>query len=99
MSYSFTVFAASKAQAKAMVEAKLDEATVSQPAHRIDRDRALATAQAYIDLIEEPAEGQQLSVSVTGELICAGSDQEIVNARVAVTVGTMSARAIPAAAA
>ncbi len=68
MSYSFTVRAATKADALAAIGPKFDEVVSAQPVHAADREVAIATAAAIIGLVEEPAEGQELSVSVHGWL-------------------------------
>lgn len=65
MSYSFTVKAATKAEAKAAVEKAYDEMVVGQPIHARDKAAAMANAAAVIDLlIEDPA--KHISVSMNG---------------------------------
>jgi hypothetical protein len=98
MSYSFTVFAANKEEARAKVAAEFDSVEQQQPVHRADRAQAEATASSFIDLCEEPAEDQELSVRVAGSINWDGSE---VNARlrgagISVTVGILAKRAVPA---
>lgn len=68
MSYSFSVAAPSKAEAKEQVVAKFDEMVVSQPTHAADREVALANANAVIDLLQEPVAPDQVRVSCSGYL-------------------------------
>lgn len=66
MSYSFNVRAADKAAARAAIAAELDKVVDQQPIHAADRDQAEANAAAALDVIPEPGEGQDISVSVNG---------------------------------
>ena len=68
MSYSFNVRAADKAAARAAVAAELDKVVEAQPLHSIDRIHAEAAADAFLDLIGDPGEGQEVSVSVNGSV-------------------------------
>lgn len=68
MSYSFSLRAGSKALAKAAVAAKLDEAISFQKCHERDRAQALATADAFIDLLPDD-ESKDVAVSMSGSLM------------------------------
>lgn len=68
MSYSFSVKAASKDEAKAQIAAKFDEVIASQPTHAADKSAALATAGSFIDLLKDVPEGHEISVSMHGSL-------------------------------
>lgn len=68
MSYSFSVQAPSKDEAKAAVAVKFDEVVASQPTHAADKDAAVAAAGAFIDMLTDPAEDQVISVSLHGSL-------------------------------
>jgi len=68
MSYSFSVMAASKAEAKEKIAEEFDKVVVSQPVHTVDRDSAEAAAQAFVEVLAEPAEGQQISVYANGSV-------------------------------
>ena len=66
MSYSFSVKAATKAEAKAAVEAEFDKVVASQPIHARDKAVALANASAVIDLLMDVPADKLVSVSVNG---------------------------------
>lgn len=67
MSYSFTVRAATKEEAKAKVAADLDKVVAAEPDHANDRAQAQATADAMIDLLTDD-ESRDVVVSVNGWL-------------------------------
>lgn len=69
MSYSFTITAPSKEEAKQAIAAKFDEVIASQPAHAKDKDAALATANAFIDLVKaEVPDDHVVSVNMHGSV-------------------------------
>ena len=68
MSYSFTVRAATKAEAKEKIAAEFDKVVEGQPAHATDRAAAEAAAGAFVDLLGEPADGQVVQAVVHGSL-------------------------------
>jgi hypothetical protein len=68
MSYSFTVKAATKADAKKAVASQLEAVVAGQPIHKADLDAALVSAKAFIDVLGEPHEGDEVVVSVNGSL-------------------------------
>jgi hypothetical protein len=66
MSYSISVRAATKAEAKAALAAKFDETVVAtQPVHACDRAAALAAGDAFIDLLEDDA-SKDVAISLNG---------------------------------
>jgi len=67
MSYSFTVRAASKAEAKDKVTADLDKVVAAQPDHAKDRDASQAAAHAFIDMLVDDAT-RDVVVAVNGWL-------------------------------
>ena len=67
MSYSFSVRAATKAEAKSKVAAQLAAVLVSQPTHAVDMPAAQAAADAFIDLVKED-DAKDLMVSVNGSV-------------------------------
>lgn len=92
MSYSFTVKASSREKAKAMVAAKLDEVDAHDPAHRADREQALAAASGYIDICLEPGADQHMTVAMHGTLTwgeAEGAD-EVTAVGVSIRVGTFA---------
>ena len=67
MSYSFSVKAASKAEAKAAVAREFDRVVETQPIHARDREAALANANAVIDLLADQApDGHVIAVNCNG---------------------------------
>lgn len=66
MSYSFNVTASSKVEAKEKVAAEFDTILASQPVHAADRASAQAAADAFVDLVKEPGEGEEIAVTVNG---------------------------------
>lgn len=68
MSYSFYAEAPSKTEAKAKVAEKLTEVVTAQPAHQADREPAQAAADAFIDTLGDPADGEVIKVTVSGSL-------------------------------
>ena len=86
MSYSFTIHAKSKGEAKAGVSAKLAEVCQSQPAHQRDRAAAQAAANAFIDVLVEPMDKEMVNVHMTGALGWREKDQ-YTSGSVSVNVG------------
>jgi len=65
MSYSFSVQAATKAEAKAAVEAEFDKVVKFQPVHAQDKPAVLANAGAVIDLLVDD-DTMDISISCNG---------------------------------
>ena len=64
MSYSFTVRAATKGEAKTMVAAELANVVQRQPEHARDLPEAQATCNGFIDLLaDDPVKVVQVSVN------------------------------------
>lgn len=68
MSYSFSVTAESRADAKTQIASKFDEIVATQPIHSNDRVAAVTVAETFIDLLQEPGENQRIAVSMNGYL-------------------------------
>jgi hypothetical protein len=68
MSYSFSVTAASKAEAKQKIADSFDNVVKNQPSHAADRDAAVSAGGAFVDLLEHPADGQEIHISMHGSL-------------------------------
>lgn len=66
MSYSFSVVGASKADVKQKIADSFVNVVTSQPSHAADRDAAVAIGGAMVDVLKDPAEGQEIHVSVHG---------------------------------
>ena len=73
MSYSFSVTAPSRAEAKDAVSAKFDEVVESQPVHEADREAANLAAGMFVDALDEPNENEMVSLSVTGSVTTDGN--------------------------
>ena len=89
MSYSFSLTAATKADAKHMIREKFDGVIESQPKHAADKESAVVAGQTLVDLLAEPHEGDKVIVSMNGYLSWT-FDGEITQASVSVTVGLQS---------
>lgn len=72
MSYSFSIRAATKSEAKALVAGELDKVLAQQPVHAADRAPALAAAEAFIDVLTDnettEADSQDIVVQVNGSV-------------------------------
>lgn len=68
MSYSFTVKAANKAEAKEKVDEAFSGIVAGQTVHKVDRDAAVAAAGAFIDMLGEPQENDEIQVMMNGSL-------------------------------
>ena len=73
MSYSFTVQAGSKAEAKEQVTTELSKLVEQQPDHKADREQALVAAQSFIDILPDDNE-KDIAVRVAGHLSSTGTD-------------------------
>lgn len=68
MSYSFSVRAATRDAAIAEVASALAKVVEDQPIHEADRPHAFLAATNQISLLDAPATGQEISVSVSGSV-------------------------------
>ncbi len=68
MSYSFSVVGASKADAKQKIADSFANVVTSQPSHAADRDAAVATGGAMVDILKDPADDQHIVVNIHGSL-------------------------------
>jgi hypothetical protein len=68
MSYSFTVAADTKEEAKRKIAENFDNVVAGQSSHSADRDAGVACAQAFVDMLAEPVDGDEIYVSVHGSL-------------------------------
>jgi hypothetical protein len=79
MSYSFTVKAETKADAKGMVADKLIDVVTQQPVHATDAHKAQAVVNAYIDMLVDDA-AMDIHVSVSGYVQWTGADDKAITA-------------------
>lgn len=68
MSYSFTIRAATKEQAKQVFKERFEFETARQPAHNTEKQQALSAVNAFIDLLDEDL-NQDVVVNVYGSVI------------------------------
>lgn len=68
MSFSFNVRAGSIAAAQAGVTAELAKVVEAQPIHSHDAGEAGLAVGQYLALVDEPTNGQELSVAVHGSI-------------------------------
>lgn len=74
MSYSFSVRASTKAEAKQKVADKLAEVVTAQPTHKADIVQAQAAADAFIALLDDD-ESRDVTVAVNGWLSWSGTTE------------------------
>ncbi len=68
MSYSFTVTAKTKDEAKEKAIAEMETVVSGQFTHKTDADAVLVAVHSFIDILGEPHEGDNVVVSVNGSL-------------------------------
>lgn len=68
MSYSFSITADNKTEAKQKIVEAFDNIVNGQPPHAADRAAAVACGQAFVDILAEPTEGVEIHVSMYGSL-------------------------------
>lgn len=66
MSYSFGIIAASKAEAVSKAGDELAKIVAAQPVHEADHVRALAVVETYLNILADPAEGEEIHLNVSG---------------------------------
>lgn len=66
MSYSFTIQAGSKDEARERLASAFDTVVASQPVHVADRDAAQTNAEAVLNVLADPNDEQKISGSVSG---------------------------------
>ena len=90
MSYSFSVRGATKTECMEKVAAELDKVVSGQPIHSADREQAKAAVWAFLDVLPNSPEKQDLSVSVSGSLSWNGADNAITSANVNISAGFLA---------
>lgn len=85
MSYSFQIAATTKDQAGKLVEEELGKVVAAQPVHDNDRQQAQDAAEALINLLVEPKEGECIRIYMSGSLGWV-ADNAFTNANVSVQV-------------
>jgi hypothetical protein len=68
MSYSFSVTADTKEEAKQKIADRMDEVVTGQPNHAADRDAAVTVGQALVDTLYDPEEDEEILVNMSGYL-------------------------------
>lgn len=93
MSYSFSVTADTKAEAKQKIADAFATVVSNQPTHSADRDAAVACAQAFVDILADPQEGCEIYLNMHGSLGWrgdAGGQPEFLSGGVSVSASTRS---------
>lgn len=68
MSYSFSVTAGTKMDATGQIREQFDAIVASQPRHAADKEAAVVAAQTLVRLLDEPSEGDEIYVNMSGSL-------------------------------
>lgn len=68
VSYSFSVSASTKDEAKKLIAEQFALVVKSQPSHAADEPTAIAAGNAFVDLMDDVPEGQEIYVSMYGSL-------------------------------
>lgn len=68
MSYSFSITADTKAEAKQKISDAFDNVVNGQPSHAADQAAAVACGQAFVDTLADPHDGDEIFVSMYGSL-------------------------------
>ena len=76
MSYSFQAKGATKEAALKDVSDKFDKVVEQQPVHAADKGAAMLASAGVVDLVGEPAEGEEIRVNVSGSLQWTGPDED-----------------------
>jgi len=88
MSYSFSIKAASKDEAKAGVDAEMAKVVQGQSVHSADAESAVVAASTFIDLLADLKDGEEIRVSVHGSLGWNGVNPEVFShANIGITSG------------
>ena len=66
MSYSFTVTADTKADAKQKIAQSFDAVVNGQSSHAADRDPVVACGSAFVEALAEPQAGDEIYVTIYG---------------------------------
>lgn len=69
MSYSISVRGTSRAAALSLLAEKFDREVIGpQPVHAHDRDQALAAAEVFVNLTQEPDDQHEIALSLSGSI-------------------------------
>jgi hypothetical protein len=80
MSYSFSVRAATKAEALIKIENELGNVVTAQPIHAADREQAYAAAEAFLEIVPDD-DSKDFQVSVHGSVGWTGEgDAQVITA-------------------
>lgn len=89
MSYSFTVRAGSKGEAKSKVAAELEKVVAAQPDHEADQQQANAVAAAFIDVLADDEETKDVALDMHGSLAW-GPGRAITSANISVSASLVA---------
>ena len=68
MSYSISVIDDTKADANRQIREQFDAVVAAQPSHAADKEAAVVAAQAFVRLLADPDEGQEIYLNMYGSL-------------------------------
>jgi hypothetical protein len=75
MSYSFSIRAATKAEAKEKISVQMATVVQQQPIHAVDAEQAKAAASAFIDVVAVD-ESRDVVVSMNGSVSWSGNPEQ-----------------------
>lgn len=91
MSYSFTVTAPTKEEAKQKISDQMAVVVQNQPDHKLDEVAAVAAGSAFVDLLGDVPDGHEVLVSMHGSVGWSQTEQDgpktYINAGVGVSAG------------
>ncbi len=68
MSYSFTVKASTKDDAKKQIVDQMAQVVTNQPDHALDQAAVVVAGGAFVDMLGDVAEGYEVHVSIHGSV-------------------------------
>lgn len=68
MSYSFSIRASNKIYATNQIREQFDAVVAGQPHHAAEKEAVVVAAQEMIRLLGDPAEGQEILISMNGSV-------------------------------
>lgn len=89
MSFWFQVKGKTKSAALAEVEVKMAEVVKNQPVHSRDSAQVLEVSKLYLGLIDDPEEGEEVTMNVSGSLGWRGNEEKFTSANVGVSAYVM----------
>lgn len=95
MSYTFEVLAATKDDAKQKVATAFDGVVKTYPEHKADQAAAVAAASAYVDMLRDLVENEEVRVGVHGSLSMQHGTSNNIAASVTVSAHIRTKKVLP----